>query len=220
MRRGETVEVSSPSASLNAGPRLRERPLGRCHTLDSGEQTPEQPEPTHTPNTTENTPQESNQTGVTHTPKTTDDSLSAGVQTSRDTDDTQPDASETHSTDDCSTVSETSPSSPSNAPLHAENSSESPPTLTSTNHSASPDPAEQSRSLRPLNGELESSDDQSRTENEASQAESKDGDSSPTCPADLHPPAQTGGVDQRDVDQTPETSPESSPGAATEMETM
>lgn len=32
LRRGETLEVSCPSAS-----RLRERPLGRCHTLDSGE---------------------------------------------------------------------------------------------------------------------------------------------------------------------------------------
>ncbi|GLD51454.1 ankyrin repeat domain-containing protein 27 isoform X1, partial [Lates japonicus] len=36
LRRGETVEVSSPSGSLAVGPRPRERPLGRCHTLDSG----------------------------------------------------------------------------------------------------------------------------------------------------------------------------------------
>ncbi|XP_037306293.2 ankyrin repeat domain-containing protein 27 isoform X2 [Pungitius pungitius] len=41
LRRGETVEVSSPSASVEAGPRLRERPLGRCHTLDPGGWTPE-----------------------------------------------------------------------------------------------------------------------------------------------------------------------------------
>ncbi|XP_070686977.1 ankyrin repeat domain-containing protein 27 [Pempheris klunzingeri] len=34
LRRGETVEVSSPSA------RLRERPLGRCHTVDGGEHAP------------------------------------------------------------------------------------------------------------------------------------------------------------------------------------
>ncbi|KAM3608680.1 uncharacterized protein V6R79_002982 [Siganus canaliculatus] len=40
LKRGETVEGSSPSSSLAAGPRLRERPLGRCHTLDSGAQEP------------------------------------------------------------------------------------------------------------------------------------------------------------------------------------
>ncbi|KAM3870209.1 ankyrin repeat domain-containing protein 27 [Diretmus argenteus] len=34
LRRGETVEVSGPSGSLTAGSRARERPLGRCHTLD------------------------------------------------------------------------------------------------------------------------------------------------------------------------------------------
>nr|XP_040018208.1 ankyrin repeat domain-containing protein 27 [Gasterosteus aculeatus aculeatus] len=45
LRRGETVEVSSPSTSMEAGPRLRERPLGRCHTLDPGGWTPE-PAPT------------------------------------------------------------------------------------------------------------------------------------------------------------------------------
>ncbi|KAM9854537.1 ankyrin repeat domain-containing protein 27 [Aulostomus maculatus] len=42
LRRGETLEVSSPSGSLDTGPRLRERPLARCHTLD-------------TPNTSEDT---------------------------------------------------------------------------------------------------------------------------------------------------------------------
>ncbi|XP_029009075.1 ankyrin repeat domain-containing protein 27 [Betta splendens] len=35
LRRGETVEVCSPSGSLESGPRLKERPLGRCHTLDT-----------------------------------------------------------------------------------------------------------------------------------------------------------------------------------------
>lgn len=39
------MEVSSPSTSMEAGPRLRERPLGRCHTLDPGGWTPE-PAPT------------------------------------------------------------------------------------------------------------------------------------------------------------------------------
>ncbi|XP_037622212.1 ankyrin repeat domain-containing protein 27 isoform X3 [Sebastes umbrosus] len=120
LRRGETVEVSCPSASLDAGPRLRERPLGRCHTLDLGEQTLEPPEPAHTPDMTEYTPQEGDLTDDTHT----DDTLSAGVQTSRD--DTQPETNETHSADDCSTSSDTSTSSPSNT----DNPSEPRPTHT------------------------------------------------------------------------------------------
>ncbi|KAM7397266.1 hypothetical protein PAMP_020250 [Pampus punctatissimus] len=105
LRRGETVEVSSPSGSLAAGPRLRERPLGRCHTLDSGEHAAEQPERSHTPNTTE------------HTPKET-----------RDTDD---DTDELHSTDVTDCHSETSPSLPSLTPtnhcasLESDKSSES-----------------------------------------------------------------------------------------------
>uniref|UniRef100_A0A3B4BHC3 VPS9 domain-containing protein n=1 Tax=Periophthalmus magnuspinnatus TaxID=409849 RepID=A0A3B4BHC3_9GOBI len=37
LRRGETVDVSTPAESLNSGARLRERPLCRWHTLDSGE---------------------------------------------------------------------------------------------------------------------------------------------------------------------------------------
>lgn len=141
MRRGETVEVSSPSSGLDAGPRLRERPLGRCHTLDSGgETTEQQPEPA---NTTENTPQESNETGVTHTPRTSPHP--------------QPDASETHSADD----TETPPSS-INTPSHADNP---PTTQTSADHFASHEPG--SQSLRPLNGQ--STDE--RTGNEAPQSE-------------------------------------------------
>ncbi|XP_029288904.1 ankyrin repeat domain-containing protein 27 isoform X2 [Cottoperca gobio] len=186
LRRGETVEVSSPSASLHAGPRLRERPLGRCHTLDSGEQTLQPPEPAHTPNATEHTPQESDQTDDTHTDDThtddthtddthTVDTVSAGVQTSRD--DAQPDTDETHSTDDCSISSETSPSEP-------------PPT-----HTTAPrDPPEPSDT----NSELESSDKRTRTEKEALPSESKGGDSAPTCPADLRPTMQTDGGDQTD----------------------
>ncbi|KAM9351968.1 ankyrin repeat domain-containing protein 27 [Symphorus nematophorus] len=228
LRRGETVEVSSPAVSLDAGPRLRGRPLGRCHTLDSGEQTAEQPETSehtpntcehtpntcehtpntcghtpntcghtpntcehtpnmsehtpntceHTPNMSEHTPQEINQTDVTHTPQTTN---------STHTDDTH--TSETHSTDECSTGSETPPSSPSNAP------SEPTPTHTPTDYSASHDPT--SQSLGPLNGQLESSSDQTHTENEASQSEIKDGDS-----ADLQPTTQADGGNQRDTNQT------------------
>ncbi|KAI3371349.1 hypothetical protein L3Q82_023562 [Scortum barcoo] len=181
LRRGETVEVSSPSASLDAGPRLRGRPLGRCHTLDSGGQTPEQPEPTHTPNTTENTPRERNRTDDA----LAEDTLSADDQASGETDDNK-----THSNDDCSNVSENS-----NTPSHTDHSSESPDTHTSTNHSADPaGPSDaNTRSLRPLNGEVETSD------------ESRVRDS--------------GGA-RRDSEQTAETSAEWSHGAATEMETM
>ncbi|KAK7891075.1 hypothetical protein WMY93_023038 [Mugilogobius chulae] len=38
--RGETVDLSAPADSLGSGPRLRERPLSRWHTLDSGENPP------------------------------------------------------------------------------------------------------------------------------------------------------------------------------------
>ncbi|XP_019135141.1 ankyrin repeat domain-containing protein 27 isoform X2 [Larimichthys crocea] len=203
LRRGETVEVSSPSASLNAGPRLRERPLGRCHTLDSGEQTPEQPEPSHTPDTTEQTPPESNQT---HTPS--DSPPSVGVQMSTDVDDTQADTSQTHSTDDCSTGSETPPSSPSNALSRVDNVCEPPPTHTFIDDCASYDPTEPSDPISPLNGQLESSDDQTHSENKALQSGSEGGESSPTCSADIHPITQTDEDDQRDTNQTPETSTE------------
>ncbi|XP_038561074.1 ankyrin repeat domain-containing protein 27 [Micropterus salmoides] len=188
LRRGETVEVSSPSASLEAGPRLRERPLGRCHTLDSGEQTPEQPE----------------QPEPTQTPQTTP---TPGVGA-------QPDTDDTHSADDsnCSGGGEASPPSPYNVP----------PTHTSTNDRESRDPTEPSETSRqspcPLNGELESSGDRTHTDKEALQSEGEDGDSSPTCPADLHPTIQTDGGDQRDATQTPETSRITE--AATEMEAL
>ncbi|XP_040894346.1 ankyrin repeat domain-containing protein 27 isoform X2 [Toxotes jaculatrix] len=197
LRRGETVEVSSPSGSLDARPRLRERPLGRCHTLDSGERTPEQLECTLTPNTAEYTPKESD------TPST---------------DNTQPEISETLSTDvsNCSTGSETSPSPPSNASSHTDNSFEAPPTHILTNRSASHEsdqPSDaNSQSLRPVNGALEDScDDQTqpRVDTESPQSESKDGNSNPIHPADLHSPVQTDGGDPRDTSQTPETSAES-----------
>ncbi|KAF7654089.1 hypothetical protein LDENG_00074800, partial [Lucifuga dentata] len=65
--RGETLEVSNPSGSLASGSQLRERPLGRCHTLDSGEHTPEHSEPAHTPpNCAENTPLGSERADETH----------------------------------------------------------------------------------------------------------------------------------------------------------
>ncbi|XP_044211463.1 ankyrin repeat domain-containing protein 27 [Thunnus albacares] len=104
LRRVETLEVSSPSGSLAAaGPRLRERPLGRCHTLDSGEHAPERPERTHTPNTTEHTPKESD-------------------QLFRDTDD---DTNESHSADVTDCCAETSPPPPSLTPTNHSASLES-----------------------------------------------------------------------------------------------
>ncbi|XP_078112564.1 ankyrin repeat domain-containing protein 27 isoform X1 [Sander vitreus] len=187
LRRGETVEVSSPSASLAAGSRLRERPLGRCHTLDSGEQTPE---PTRAPDTPENTPQERERTDDAHTER----------------DDAQPDANVTHSTG-----SETAPSSPADAPSHANNPFEPRPTHTPTARCASRDAAEPSdttgQSLRSRNGELESSDDHTHANNEALPSEDTDGDSGSSCPAELRPTIQSDGGDQRDGDHT-ESNPE------------
>lgn len=43
LRRGETVETCSPATEQEGGPRSRGRPLGRCHTLDPGEETPAPP---------------------------------------------------------------------------------------------------------------------------------------------------------------------------------
>lgn len=39
--RGETVETCSPAPVHKDEPRVRGRPLGRCHTLDPGEETPD-----------------------------------------------------------------------------------------------------------------------------------------------------------------------------------
>ncbi|XP_043979984.1 ankyrin repeat domain-containing protein 27 isoform X1 [Gambusia affinis] len=41
LRRGETLEVNSHLGSLDFSPRLKERPLVRCHTLDGGVLVPE-----------------------------------------------------------------------------------------------------------------------------------------------------------------------------------
>lgn len=90
LRRGETVEVSSPSVNQTAGSHQRERHLGRWHTLDSDDHPAEQPRPKHPPK-------------------------SAAVQTYRPK--KQPDNGESHSSD--STYSETSPSSSSNATSHS-----------------------------------------------------------------------------------------------------
>ncbi|KAA8590424.1 hypothetical protein FQN60_014358 [Etheostoma spectabile] len=180
-RRGETVEVSCPSASLGALPRLRERPLGRCHTLDSGEQTPEPTHTPHTPDPTENTPLERDQTADAHT----------------DRDPAQPEAKETHSTG-----GESSPPSPSPSddpfeprPTHT------PPAPCAPHGVAEPsDPTD--KSLRSVNGGLESSD--AHANDEVLRSEDTDGDSGLPCPT-----IQSDGGDQRDGDRTPERGGES-----------
>lgn len=190
------MEVCSPSGSLDAGPRMRERPLGRCHTLD-----------THTPNTTDYTPKESDETDV---PETAGDTSSGGVQTTGDTDDAQPEMNETQSTDESNcTGSESSLSPPCNVLSHTDASFESPHTHTTTNHSASHEPDEPSDTNNPpVNEEIgESPDNQAHTEAESSLSESKDGNSNPTHPSDLQFSIQT---DQTDANQTAEMSAESS----------
>lgn len=84
--RGETVEVCSPLAGLDNVPRLRERPLGRCHTLDLGDEAA----------SSENTPH-----GDKHIPGTVAQLLPDGGETYRP---------------DCSSAPETPPTLPYNTP--------------------------------------------------------------------------------------------------------
>ncbi|KAK2842824.1 hypothetical protein Q5P01_013024 [Channa striata] len=155
LRRGETLEVCSPSGNLDAGPRIRERPLGRCHTLDSGADTSELAVSPHPADTTEFTPRESNETDA-HAP--------AGVPMAADSDDT-------HSTDDSNyTGCECSPSPPSNASSHPEDSFERS-ELTDTSN----------QSLLPVNAVSEELAD-----NRPSLSDSKDGNSNSTLLPELH----------------------------------
>ncbi|XP_033982814.1 ankyrin repeat domain-containing protein 27 [Trematomus bernacchii] len=156
LRRGETLEVSSPSESLDRGARIRERPLGRWHTLDSGEHTEEPPEhtqnaPEHTQNAPEHTPQDRHQTEDTHTEDT--DVCSVSSENSSENPPTH--TSSTHtlsvppptntSPTQTSPVSHTSPThtSSENPPTHTSptyTSSENPPTHTSSTHTSSENP--------------------------------------------------------------------------------
>ncbi|XP_028264059.1 ankyrin repeat domain-containing protein 27 isoform X2 [Parambassis ranga] len=159
LRRGETVEVSSTSGSFDPRPRLKERPLSRCHTLDPELHTPGQPESLHTPNTSDYIPKECERMG--DTPKTTENTLPAGVHTPSDGDDTQPDTSEPHSTD------------VSNGSRGSENS----PSPSSDTHS---------QCVRPVHLDLqESCDIQPHNQAEALRSESGDEDPTPKCPTDL-----------------------------------
>ncbi|KAG7522037.1 ankyrin repeat domain-containing protein 27 isoform X1 [Solea senegalensis] len=195
LRRGETVEVSSPSAAIRSGLRRGERPLGRCHTLDSGEHTSERLESTSVYNTSECTEKESGQTDDSPAINTAADSLSADVQTSTDAHD----AHDAHSTDvsTCSTGSETSPSPPFNALSLPDNLFEAPPThLPSLSVSNASDESSHTdhQILRPVNGTLaEASDDLTPpcVDAEPLQSESKDGNSNATRPpTDFQSPIQ------------------------------
>ena len=173
------MESCCPSGSPDAGPRLRERPLGRCHTLDSGQLL----EATHSADTSKYTP-ERDQTDEAHTPR------KAGAETSGETDDTRPGVNETRSAD-VSAGSETSPSPPSD--VHADNLSEAPPTHVLANHSAShgsQGPSDtDGRGLQPVNRTSEApADGQTPVDAESSPSEGRDGNSNLTRPTELHFP--------------------------------
>uniref|UniRef100_A0A8C6TUZ4 Ankyrin repeat domain 27 (VPS9 domain) n=1 Tax=Neogobius melanostomus TaxID=47308 RepID=A0A8C6TUZ4_9GOBI len=90
LRRRETVDVSSPAEGLNSGPRLKERPLCRWHTLDSGEN-----------------PTSEQEEEAKNGRKLSQDSLS----TNEDLDKTQSDTSQAQPSEMASTLSADSPSS-------------------------------------------------------------------------------------------------------------
>ncbi|XP_072242609.1 ankyrin repeat domain-containing protein 27 isoform X2 [Leuresthes tenuis] len=195
LRRGETLEVSSPLGSPRAQSCLKERPFGRCHTLDSGVLTPEEPELTHTPNTSKEHFFESDLTDCVHTPKETEGAQPASVQTCRDADSTQPDTNVPCSTvvSNCSTGNETLYSLPSNVSSQADCSADSHhrvPSNPDPHHPEKPSDAH-CQSALPVNTDFKESS-QSQThfhvETEASQLEGGEDDISPVCPADMHPP--------------------------------
>ncbi|XP_029992265.1 ankyrin repeat domain-containing protein 27 isoform X2 [Sphaeramia orbicularis] len=188
LRRGETVEVSCPSGNQEGGPRLRERPLGRCHTLDSGETTAEQQEPTPTPTDTLKT----DQTDETHNLDVSDDTQN------QDLDETQPDSSVAQTSDgsNSSTVSLNS--------LHsrADGAVESALADALNDDSASIDLSDTSSpGLQPLNGEADDG------ETHVQEIENTNGDSCPPRPTDLHIPNYTDGDDQSNSNSPQDTCP-------------
>lgn len=210
LRRGETVEVSSPSASLDTGPWQRGRPLGRCHTLDSGEQPLER---THTPNTSDqvdDTHTDNCSTGSDTSPSSPSNAHGSGLPEPEPQ--TEPETQieprpEPESEPQPEPELQTEPEPQIQPRPEPETQTESQPANTSPAPSASCHPAEPSptkpsptnnQSLLPLSGESESLE--TRPDNEALQSEGKDADSGPTCPTDLHPTIQADGGDLRDVD--------------------
>ncbi|CAK6977928.1 LOW QUALITY PROTEIN: ankyrin repeat domain-containing protein 27%2C partial [Scomber scombrus] len=180
LRRGETVEVSSPSGSLFSGPRLRERPLGRCHTLDSGEHAPER---THcTPDPSELNPKEESD----QTPRDTDDDDEDDDVTNEDDDVTNclTDPSLTSTNHSASLESDRSSDCRRLSSLNGE--------LEESSELHTPPPPPPSLPLPPL--PFPHAEDTSTT-----QSDSRDGDGDSSCPrrpVNLDIPIQT-------VDQTP-----------------
>ncbi|KAK1887280.1 Ankyrin repeat domain containing protein 27 [Dissostichus eleginoides] len=140
LRRGETLEVISPSASLDGGARIRERPLGRWHILDSGEDTEEHtlnaPEhtlnaPEHTPNASEHTQNASEHTlnASEHTPNASEHTPNASEHTPNAPEQTL-NASE--HTLNASERTLNAPEHPPNASEHTQNASEH--TLNASEH--------------------------------------------------------------------------------------
>nr|XP_033941738.1 LOW QUALITY PROTEIN: ankyrin repeat domain-containing protein 27 [Pseudochaenichthys georgianus] len=113
LRRGETLEVSSPSASLDGGARIRERPLGRWHTLDSGEHTEEHTYTLNSPEHTQNAP-EHTQNAPEHTQNAPEHTLNAPEHTLNALEHTQNAPEHTQNT----------PEHTQNAPEHTLNASE------------------------------------------------------------------------------------------------
>uniref|UniRef100_A0A8C6VPK0 Ankyrin repeat domain 27 n=1 Tax=Nothobranchius furzeri TaxID=105023 RepID=A0A8C6VPK0_NOTFU len=121
LRREETVDVSSPLRSPGARARLKERPLGRCHSLDSGAPPP-------VLKLCETTP-ERRVSHITHTAEMcvkemcgrAEGGVPAADHTSRCADHVQhptPEASDYNRASEASNEPQTSPSSPPPPPHH------------------------------------------------------------------------------------------------------
>lgn len=137
LRRGETVDVSCPSASLDSVPRLRDRPLCRWHTLDSGENP--------------SLDQDETKTSPKSTRKSSQDS-----STNEDLDKNQSDTSQAQPNEMSSTLSMDSPSSQATESPSSHDFSQE---LNGTSETSS-------IQLQPLNGELEESTDDTQDNTE------------------------------------------------------
>lgn len=183
LRRGETLEVSCPSAAIGVGTLRGERPLVRCHTLDSAEHPSNSLEPTSSSDPNELSEKESEPSDDSPTTRMNDDPLSAaGDQASTVVQDV-------HSIDvsSCSTGSETSPSPPFNASSHSDNFAEASSSHVQLNHSSSNTSNDQN--IQPVNGTLSEPSDvptPPHVDADPSDSEGKDGNSNFTVSADLH----------------------------------
>ncbi|KAI4799410.1 hypothetical protein KUCAC02_016944 [Chaenocephalus aceratus] len=127
LRRGETLEVSSPSASLDGGARIRERPLGRWHTLDSGEHTEEHTHTLNAPEHTQNAPEhtqnapEHTQNAPEHTQNAPEHTLNAPEHTQNAPEHTQ---NAPEHTQNAPEHTQNAPEHTQNAPEHTRNAPE------------------------------------------------------------------------------------------------